>query len=74
MLPNAFVTVYYASGRHNYRAACTDTGSCFWLNYVYPVKVDSLDPDIRAPITFAAYRARRDPAMDAVLERESARR
>jgi len=34
------------------------------------VRVDTLEPDIAAPLTFAAYRARRDPALEAVLARE----
>jgi hypothetical protein len=35
--------------------------------------VRTLDPDIHAPLTFAAYRERRDPAMEAVLVRQRAR-
>ena len=73
-LPNAFLSVSYSTARHNYQAPCADPDNCFWLNYAYPVKVDSLDPEIRAPLTFAAYRELRDPAVDAVISRESALR
>lgn len=69
-LPNAFLTVNYAAGRHVYNAPCTDRETCFWLNDRYPVRVTTLRPDIEAPLTFAAYRAGRDPAMDAVLARQ----
>ncbi len=69
-LPNAFVTVSYAAGRHVYNAPCTDREACFWLNDRYPVRVATLKPDIAAPLTFAAYRASRDPAIDAVLASE----
>jgi hypothetical protein len=73
-LPNAFVQVHYASGRHVYNGPCRDRATCFWLNERYPVRVRTLEPDIAAPLTFAAYREFRDPAMEAVLAREASRR
>lgn len=73
-LPNAFVQVHYASGRHVYDGPCRDRATCFWLNDRYPVRVRTLEPDIAAPLTFAAYRALRDPAMDAVLADQARRR
>lgn len=78
-LPNSFLQVHYASGRHVYNGPCRDQATCFWLNERYPVRVRSLAPDISAPLTFAAYRDLRDPAIDAVLahrarSRSSARR
>lgn len=73
-LPNAFLQVHYASGRHVYNGPCRDRATCFWLNDRYPVRVRSLEPDIAAPLTFAAYRALRDPAVDAVLADQARRR
>jgi hypothetical protein len=73
-LPNAFVQVHYASGRHRYDGPCADLDECFWLNERYPVRVRTLEPDIPAPLTFEAYRAFRDPAMEAVLARQASRR
>ena len=72
-LPNAFVTVSYAAGRHVYDGPCTDAELCFWLNDRYPVRVATLKPDIAAPLTFAAYHKGIDPAMAAVLAREGSR-
>lgn len=72
-LPNAFFTVFYATAKHDYGAPCRDRSICFWLNDRYPVRVASLAPDIEAPMTFAAYRAGRDPALEAVLHRETER-
>jgi hypothetical protein len=69
MLPNAGFGAYYTTGRHIYDGAC-DAIDCYWLNRFYPVRVDTLDPDIAVPSTFAAYRAGRDPALEAVLARE----
>jgi hypothetical protein len=38
-----------------------------------PIKVDSLEPDIAAPLTYAAYRMGVDPALEAVKSRLSSR-
>jgi hypothetical protein len=72
-LPNAFLQVHYATGRHVYNGPCDDVDQCFWLNRRYPVRVSSLAPDIRAPLTFEAYRNGRDPALEAITAREGAR-
>lgn len=69
VLPNAFLVVHYAAGRHNYGAPCTDRETCFWLNDRFPVRVTGLDPDIAAPMRFADYRQGRDSALEAVLAR-----
>ncbi|MGI8706564.1 MAG: hypothetical protein ACR2JJ_12395 [Sphingomicrobium sp.] len=69
-LPNSGIQTFYSAARHNYAGPCTDRATCFWLNELYPVRVSTLHPDIPAPLTFAAYRAGRDPAMEAILERE----
>lgn len=73
-LPNTFITVSYAAGRHNYAGPCTDRRECFWLNEKFPVRVSTLAPDIVAPLTFSAYAAKRDPAMEAVAAAEARRR
>jgi hypothetical protein len=73
VLPNAFLQVHYATGRHVYNGACNDLDQCFWLNRRYPVRVSSLTPDIHEPWTFEAYRNGRDPALDAITVREAAR-
>jgi hypothetical protein len=72
-LPNAFVTVAYAAGRHVYNGPCDDLDQCFWLMCRMPVRVSTLAPDIPAPLTFATYREGRDPALEAVLAREARR-
>jgi hypothetical protein len=69
VLPNAFLVVHYAAGRHNYGAPCTDRDTCFWLNDRFPVRVAGLDPAIDAPLRFADYRHGRDSALEAVLVR-----
>ncbi len=77
VLPNTPMIVSYTAGRHDFTGRCRDMETCFWLSAVggdYFVSVPDLDPDIEAPLTFAAYRARRDPAMEAVLAREASAR
>lgn len=69
-LPNIRLQVYYAAGKHDYRRPCDDVDACFWLNALFPVRVDSLDPHVRAPWSFDDYRAGRDPALE-VVKRES---
>jgi hypothetical protein len=69
--------VSYTTGRHNFAGPCNDLDACFWLSALpdrYPVRIPSLDPEIPAPLTFAAYSARRDPGMEAVLAQEASRR
>lgn len=72
-LPNSQVAVYYAAGRHDYRKACEDRSQCFWLNELYPIEIDDLEVDLAAPLTFAAWRSGRDPAVEAVLALERSR-
>ena len=72
-LPNVFVKMYYATGKHDYANPCTDVDACFWLNDRFPVRVASLAPAIAAPWTYAAYREGRDPALVAVVGAEGRR-
>jgi hypothetical protein len=70
VLPNVEVGVSYAAGKHDYAHTCWNVFECFWVNYLYPVRVDTLAPDVVAPLTFEAYRNLRDPALEQVLARE----
>jgi hypothetical protein len=60
---------HYATGMHDYVHPCNDWDKCYWLNWLFPVQVKSLDPDETIGTSFSDYRARRDP----VLERAVAR-
>lgn len=70
-LPNTRVAVLYARARHVYNGPCRNLDTCYWLNYLYPVRVRTLHPDIVVPWTFAAYREGRDPALEAVRTRQA---
>jgi hypothetical protein len=66
-LPHANLCFHYATGRHHYDGPCNDWRTCFWLNWLFPVRVKNLDPDVRASTTFADYLAGRDLAFDRAL-------
>jgi hypothetical protein len=61
-LPNLKACVYFQTGKHDYAHACNDWRECYWLNWLYPVRVESLQPDIVVPLKFADWDAGRDAA------------
>jgi hypothetical protein len=58
----------YATERHDYRNGCAAFDDCHKPVVSRPIAVPSLDPDIKAPWTIEAYRAGRDPALEAVAK------
>jgi hypothetical protein len=66
-LPNYPLCVAYETGKHDYQHACTDWDVCFWLNYFFPLQVESLDPDEAIPLTFKDWRAGVDPVLDRAI-------
>ncbi len=58
----------YSTERHDYRGGCAKFDDCHRNVVSHPISVASLDPDIAAPWTIEAYRAARDPAMEAVAK------
>jgi len=65
-LPRSGAFIDYATGRHDYRTGCRGIENCHGSVVRNPIAVESLAPDIAAPWTIEAYRAGRDPAMEAV--------
>jgi len=61
-LPNLKVCMYFQTAKHDYGHACNDWHRCFWVNWFYPVRVKSLQPDIVLPLKFADWNAGRDEA------------
>jgi hypothetical protein len=61
-LPNRKVCLFYQTGKHDYAQACSDWHECFWLNWLYPVRVKGLQPDILVPLKFEDWNAGRDEA------------
>ena len=65
-LPNSGIGIGVATERHDYQTGCKPYKDCHGPVACNPISVPTLTPDIAAPWTIAAYRAGRDPAMDAV--------
>jgi len=55
-----------ATERHDYRNGCRGFSDCHGPVVQNPIAVPTLEPDLGAPWTIEAYRAGRDPAMEAV--------
>jgi hypothetical protein len=63
-LPNLKICVHYEVARHDYAHACTDWRQCYWLNWFYPVRINSLQPDILVPQRFLDWNNGHDAAFD----------
>jgi len=63
-LPNSKICDTYETGKHVYNAPCTDWRECFWVNWLYPVRVKSLAPDEYIPSRFADWNAGHDAAYE----------
>jgi hypothetical protein len=66
-LPNLKVCVYYQTAKHDYAHSCDSWRECFWLNWFYPVRVKSLQPDVAVPLKFEDWNAGRDAAYEVAL-------
>lgn len=65
-LPNSHVGLLAATERHDYVTGCEGFTDCHGNVVRNPIRVATLAPDIAAPWTMEAYRAGRDPGMEAV--------
>jgi hypothetical protein len=66
-LPNSRLCVDYATGKHDYSRPCSDWNTCFWLNWLRPVRVKSLQPDEIISVTFQDWNDGRDPAFERAM-------
>ena len=63
VLPNCGITIHYANGFHSYSRKPPRPG----VVPVFDLSVDSLEPDLLAPLTAEAYFGGHDPAWDAIV-------
>lgn len=70
-LPNSKIIMHYATGLHDYSKPCWRDNGCFWTMYFFPMHLNTLEPDVAIPYTFADYRALRDPVVDYILHASS---
>jgi hypothetical protein len=64
-LPVSKAALLYATERHNYVTGCPEP-DCHRPVREHPIRVTTLEPDIATPLTYADYRAGRDPALERV--------
>jgi hypothetical protein len=66
-LPSSGLVFSIATQRHDYMNGCRAYSDCHGPVVANPIAVPTLAPDVRAPWTIEAYRAGRDPGMEAVV-------
>ena len=66
-LPNSGLVIGIATERHDYQNGCRAFSDCHGPVVQNPIAVPTLVPNVPAPWTIEAYRAGRDPAMEAVV-------
>jgi len=67
-LPNFPLCLSYRTGKHDYAHSCSDLDICYWLNYIFPVRVKMLKPDETITTSFADWNAGRDPVLERALQ------
>ena len=60
------IVISRATERHDYATGCKPYKDCHGNVVRHPISVRTLEPNVAAPWTIEAYRAGRDPAMEAV--------
>jgi hypothetical protein len=65
-LARSGIVISRATERHDYATGCKAYTDCHGNVVRHPISVRTLEPDVAAPWTLEAYRAGRDPAMEAV--------
>ena len=65
-LANSGIVLLPATQRHDYRNGCREFDDCHGAVVRHPIAVPTFDPELAAPWTIEAYRAGRDPGMEAV--------
>lgn len=68
LLPNSGLAAHFANGPHSYSRAPCQRGL-----YCMDANAPNLSPDVRISLTWADYLAGRDPALDAITAKLSAR-
>jgi hypothetical protein len=66
-LPNSKLSQSFETGKHDYAHPCSEWHDCFWLNWIYPVRVKTLEPDIAAPESFADWSHGHDTAFETAV-------
>jgi hypothetical protein len=66
-LPNYHLCMHYETGKHDYGHSCNDWDTCFWLNWLLPLRVKTLQPDETITMSFDDWRQGRDPVFERAM-------
>jgi hypothetical protein len=66
-LPNYPLCLHYETGKHDYGNSCTELRTCFWLDWLLPERVNTLQPDEIITTTFGDWRQGRDPVFERAM-------
>jgi hypothetical protein len=66
-LPNYPLCLHYETGKHDYGHSCTNVDTCFWLNWLLPLRVKMLQPDETITMSFEDWRQGRDPVFERAM-------
>ncbi len=66
-LPNYPLCLHYETGKHDYGHSCTNVDTCFWLNWLLPLRVRTLQPDEAIEMSFDDWRQGRDPVFERAM-------
>lgn len=66
-LPNYHLCLHYETGKHDYGHFCNDWDKCFWLNWLLPLRVKTLQPDEVITTSFEDWRQGRDPVFERAM-------
>lgn len=69
-LPNSNVEINFSTGFHNLKDGCTDWQVCHWSAMFHSLRINSLAPDLPAPLRFRDYIDGRDVALSAIQQFE----
>ena len=64
--PNSGMVIGLATQRHDYQGGCKAFTDCHGPVIRFPIAVPTLAPDVPAPLSYADWRAGRDPAIEAI--------
>jgi hypothetical protein len=66
-IPNYPLCFHYETGKHDYGHSCRDWDTCFWLNWLLPLRVKTLQPDETITTSFDDWRQGRDPVFERAM-------
>jgi hypothetical protein len=67
VLPNSRIPLNIWVAKEDWENGCDDWWLCFWPTMLTDVGVGTLEPDLPVSLSFADYRANRDPVLETII-------